>query len=59
MTDYPIVTQLPLWMFSLDSSQTPEKQPDLHTLWQYPEHLPGCVTASPTIIWTLSIFLKR
>ena len=50
MTDYPIVTQLPLWMFSLDSSQTPEKQPDLHTLWQYPEHLPGCVTASPTIM---------
>ena len=50
MTDYPIVTQLPLWMFSLGSSQTPEKQPDLHTLWQYPEHLPGCVTASPTIM---------
>jgi len=50
MTDEPIVTQLPLWSFPFGSVKTPEKQPDLHTLWQYPEHLPRCVTASPTIM---------
>jgi len=50
MTDASIVTQLPLWSFPLGRSKTPEKQPDLHTLWQYPEHLPTCVTASPTIM---------
>jgi hypothetical protein len=50
MTDPSIVTQLPLWTFPLESSKTPEKQPDLHTLWQYSEHLPMCVTASPTIM---------
>jgi hypothetical protein len=50
MTDESIVTQLPLWSFPLGSSKTPEKPPDLHTLWQYPEHLPTCVTSSPTIM---------
>jgi len=55
MTDESIVTQLPLWTFPLDSSQTPEKQPDLHTLWQYPEHLPACVTNSPTIMRCLEL----
>lgn len=50
MTDQPIVTQLPLWTFPLEPLKTLEKQPDLHTLWQYPEHLPACVTASPTIL---------
>ena len=50
MTDVSIVTQLPLWSFPLSRSKTPEKQPDLHTLWQSPEHLPTCVTASPTIM---------
>ena len=50
MTDEPIVTQLPLWSFPFGSSKTPEKPPDLHTLWQYPEHLPACVTSSPTIM---------
>lgn len=50
MTDGPIVTQLPLWSFPLGNSKTPEKPPDLHTLWQYPEHLPTCVTSSPTIM---------
>ncbi len=50
MTDPCIVTQLPLWTFPLDASQPPEKQPDLHTLGQYPAHLPVCVTASPTIM---------
>jgi len=49
MTDKPIVTQLPLWTFPLGSPKSPEKPPDLHTLWQFPEHLPACVTASPTI----------
>jgi hypothetical protein len=49
MTDVSIVTQLPLWTFPLDHAQTPEKRLDLHTLWQHPEHLPPCVTASPTI----------
>jgi hypothetical protein len=50
MTNEPIVTQLPLWSFPFGSVKTPEKQPDLRTLWQYPEHLPRCVTASPTIM---------
>jgi len=55
MTDLSIVTQLPLWTFLLKTSKTPEKQPDLHTLWQYPEHLPGCVTSSPTIMRCLEL----
>jgi Transposase DDE domain len=50
MTDPSIVTQLPLWTFPLETSKTPGKQPDLHTLWQYLEYLPTCVTASPTIM---------
>jgi hypothetical protein len=55
MTDASIVTQLPLWTFLLDYSQTPEKQPDLHTLGQYPEHLPVWVTTSPTIMRSLEL----
>ncbi len=55
MTDEPIVTQLPLWTFPLDYSRTPEKQPDLHTLGQHPEHLPVCVTSSPTIMRCLEL----
>ena len=50
MTDETIVTQLPLWTFPLDPSKTREKPPDLHTLSQFPEHLPACVTTSPTIM---------
>jgi hypothetical protein len=50
MTDEPIVTQLPLWTFPLGWPQTPEKWPDLHTLWQFPQHLPKCITASPTVM---------
>jgi hypothetical protein len=50
MTDGSIVTQLPLWSFPLGSSKSSEKPPDLHTLWQYPEHLPTCVTSSATIM---------
>ena len=55
MTDASIVTQLPLWTFLLDYSQTPEKQPDLHTLGQYPAHLPVWVTRSPTIMRSLEL----
>jgi len=50
MTDASIVTQLPLWTFPLATSKFPEKRPDLHTLWQFPDHLPVWVTASPTIM---------
>ena len=50
MTDQPIVTQLPLWTFQFGTRQTPIKPPDLHTLWQFPEYLPPCVTTSPTIM---------
>ena len=50
MTDEPIVTQLPLWTFPLGLPQTPEKPPDLRTLWQFPEHLPECVTSSLTVM---------
>jgi len=49
MTDQSILTQLPLWTFPLGTPQSPEKPPDLHTLWQFPEHLPAWVTASATI----------
>jgi hypothetical protein len=55
MTDPSIVTQLPLWTFLLDTSKTPEKQPDLHTLRQFPEHLPACVTTAPTIMRCLEL----
>ena len=50
MTDKPIVTQLPLWTFPLGMPKSPEKPPDLHTLWQFPDHLPECVIASPTVM---------
>lgn len=50
MTDVSIVTQLPLWTFPLGWPQSPEKWPDLHTLWQFREHLPECVTSLPTVM---------
>jgi len=56
MTDDPIVTQLPLWAFPLGTPQTPVKPTDLHTLWQFPEHLPTCVTTSPTIMRCFELF---
>jgi hypothetical protein len=49
MTDQPIVTQLPLWTFPLNPRKTPEKQPDLHTLGQFPTALPRALQESPTI----------
>jgi hypothetical protein len=49
MTDVSIVTQLPLWTFSFGSRQTPEKQPDLHTLWQFSQAWPEYARESPTI----------
>ena len=55
MTDTPIVTQLPLWDFAPKLQKTSEKQPDLHTLWQFPQHVPKWITESPTIMrcWEL------
>ena len=50
MTDKPIVTQLPLWTFPLGMPKSPEKPPDLHTLWQFPQHLPTAITDSPTVM---------
>ena len=55
MTDVSIVTQLPLWTFALNSSKTPEKWPDLHTLWQFPEHLPPYICLSPTLLRYLDL----
>ena len=55
MTDTSIVTQLPLWTFSPESQKTSVKPMDLHTLWQLPQHLPLCVTASPTIMRCLDL----
>jgi hypothetical protein len=49
MTDQPIVTQLPLWTFPLTPRKTAEKQPDLHTLGQFPTALPAAIQESPTI----------
>ncbi len=55
MTDLSIVTQLPLWTFAPDAAKTPGKWPDLHTLWQSPDHLPPWVITAPTIMrcWEL------
>ena len=55
MTDQPIVTQLPLWTFPLGMPQTPVKPPDLHALWLFPDHLPACVTSTPTIMRCLEL----
>jgi hypothetical protein len=55
MTDYPIVTQLPLWTFPVAAAQSLKNKPDLHTLGQCPEHLPPWVTASPTIMRCLDL----
>ena len=55
MTDVPIVTQLPLWPFSPEAQKTSVKPPDLHTLWQLPQHLPTCVADSPTIMRCLEL----
>lgn len=55
MTNGPIVTQLPLWSFLAHDAKTPEKPPDLGTLWQHAEHWPPCVTASPTILRCLEL----
>jgi len=55
MTDAAIETQLPLWTFPLEPTKTLEKQPDLHTLSQCREHLPACVTTSPTIMRCLEL----
>jgi hypothetical protein len=50
MMDISIVTQLPLWTFPLGRSKTLEKPPDLHALWQFPQHLPQAITDSPTVM---------
>src|SRR5512136_1933847 len=55
MTDRLIVTQLPLWTFPLESLDSRIKRPDLHTLGQFPERLPPCVTTSPTIMRCLEL----
>ncbi len=55
MTDGCIVTQLPLWSFLLDQAKSPEQRLDLHTFWQHPDHLPPCVTTSPTILRILEL----
>ncbi|MBI5035091.1 MAG: transposase [Chloroflexi bacterium] len=49
MTDKSIVTQLPLWAFTSDTQKLSVKPPELHTLATFPQFLPTCVTASPTI----------
>src|SRR5512137_1087985 len=49
MTDQAIVTQLPLWTFPLNVRKSPQKQPDLHTHWQFSETLPATTQESPTI----------
>lgn len=55
MTDRTIVTQLPLWSFLADAAKISEKPPDFSTLWQHRDHLPECVTASPTILRCLEL----
>ena len=55
MPDSTIVTQLPLWTFSPEAQKHSVKPPDLHTLWQLPDHLPQWITDSPAIMrcWEL------
>jgi hypothetical protein len=55
MTDKPIVTQLPLWSFSSDTQKLSIKPPDLHTLATFPQSLPRCVSASPTLMRCLKL----
>jgi len=55
MTDVPSVTQLPLWSFSPEAQKTSVKPCDLHTLAQLPQHLPACVTDSPTVMRCLDL----
>ena len=55
MMDVSIVTQLPLWTFPLGRSKTLEKPADLHTLWQFLQHLPPVVTDSPTVMRCLEL----
>lgn len=55
MTDTSIVTQLPLWTFAPKVQKASGKPSDLHTLWQFPQHVPKWITDSPTIMrgWKL------
>ena len=50
MMDASIVAQLPLWTFPLGLSKTLEKPTNLHTLWQFPQHLPTAIIDSPTVM---------
>jgi len=55
MTDKCIVTQLPLWTFAPRVQKTSVNPSDLHTLWQFQQHVPAWIKASPTIMrgWEL------
>jgi hypothetical protein len=55
MTDHPIVVQLPLLPNTLLPPTKAENQPNLHTDWQHPEHLPAFVCACPTAIRYLEL----
>lgn len=48
MTDHPIVVQLPLLPAALLPPKEAENQPNLHTYWQDPDHLPTFARDCPT-----------
>lgn len=55
MTDSSIVTQLPLWTFAPHVRKSSVNPSDLHTLWQFQQHVPAWIKNSPTImrVWEL------
>ncbi|MBI5031865.1 MAG: transposase [Chloroflexi bacterium] len=55
MTDTSILTQLPFWHWAPHVPKTSVNPSDLHTLWQFRDHLPQWITDSPTIMrcWEL------
>lgn len=55
MTDQPIVVQLPLLPNPLLPPTKAENQPNLHTFWQHPEHLPAFVRDCPTAMRYLEL----
>jgi len=55
MTDHPIVVQLPLLPDRLLPPTQAENQPNLHTYWQHPQHLPAFVRNCPTAMRYLDL----
>ena len=55
MMNEPVITQSIPRSFPFGNAKTPKKQPDLHTLCQFPDYLPQCATSSITIMRCLDL----